>query len=497
MNPDLGPVRRRAAALAMALAAGCASDAPLEPELELPPTPLSAEALVEGVATYRERMALPPGALFEAILEDVSATDAPAKEIARSELASPSGPPFRFAIAYDPADIEPAHAYSVRARVTLGGELMFTSDSAHLVLTRGNGRTVDILLKRAGSGAQDASQTGQTVQTGAAEAFPAAEIGAHGLALPATFQGTLPCHEGADVRYHLDLWPDQVFHLRREVLDTQHAQDELGRWRADPVRGVLVLQTGAETPLELEIAGPDRLRQPAPEGAPAAAPPSELVSLGALEPIDLSLTVGGELAVDANGAARLTECSTGRTYAVAAEGELERAKEAYAEALTTPGAGLYVTFEGSLAERSGGDERSAVIDRFIGAWPDQRCERAQADASLTNTYWRIHSLEGQAVDPTEGRREPHLLLRGADGEQRYSATVGCNQMAGSFALEGETLTFGEGIATRMACPPPLDQLEERLARVLAATRGWRIEASTLELADESGSPIALFEAVYF
>ena len=34
--------------------------------------------VIEGTATYRERMALPPGAVFEATLEDVSRADAPA-----------------------------------------------------------------------------------------------------------------------------------------------------------------------------------------------------------------------------------------------------------------------------------------------------------------------------------------------------------------------------------------------------------------------------------
>src|SRR4029434_1841710 len=36
---------------------------------------------VKGTATYRERMALPPNAIFEATLEDVSKADAPAEVI--------------------------------------------------------------------------------------------------------------------------------------------------------------------------------------------------------------------------------------------------------------------------------------------------------------------------------------------------------------------------------------------------------------------------------
>jgi putative lipoprotein len=51
-------------AVVFLLAAGCASRAP---------------AQVKGTANYRERMALPPGAVFEATLEEVSKADAPSE----------------------------------------------------------------------------------------------------------------------------------------------------------------------------------------------------------------------------------------------------------------------------------------------------------------------------------------------------------------------------------------------------------------------------------
>ena len=68
---------------------------------------------VTGTASYRERIALPPGAVFEAVLEDVSVADAPASELGRATVADPGNPPFDFDIAYDPADIDP-DAASIR-----------------------------------------------------------------------------------------------------------------------------------------------------------------------------------------------------------------------------------------------------------------------------------------------------------------------------------------------------------------------------------------------
>ena len=49
------------------------------------------------------------------------------------------------------------------------------------------------------------------------------------------------------------------------------------------------------------------------------------------------------------------------------------------------------------------------------------------EASLTNTYWKILRLGETEVAADEGRREPNLILR--EGDPRFTATVGCNQIA--------------------------------------------------------------------
>jgi uncharacterized lipoprotein YbaY/heat shock protein HslJ len=113
---------------------------------------------VTGTATYRERMALPQDAVFEATLEDVSRAGAPATVIGRTRRRNPGGPPFRFSIRYDPRRIEAGHTYSVRARITAGDNLLFTTDQAHLVLTGGRGNQAGTLLMRRAGG-----QVGQNV----------------------------------------------------------------------------------------------------------------------------------------------------------------------------------------------------------------------------------------------------------------------------------------------------------------------------------------------
>ena len=104
---------------------------------------------VTGTATYRERMAIPANAVFEAVLEDVSKADAPAAEIGRARVENPGLPPFRFSISYDRAQINTEGMYSVRARVLIDGKLMFTSAQAYPVLSRGRGNTATIIMERA------------------------------------------------------------------------------------------------------------------------------------------------------------------------------------------------------------------------------------------------------------------------------------------------------------------------------------------------------------
>jgi putative lipoprotein len=106
--------------------------------------------VIEGSATYRERMTLPKGAVFEATLEDVSRADAPALVIATTSVPSPGNPPIAFTLDYDRGKIVDRGRYVVRARILLDGKLLFTSDVATPVVTAGQPNKVSIALRRVG-----------------------------------------------------------------------------------------------------------------------------------------------------------------------------------------------------------------------------------------------------------------------------------------------------------------------------------------------------------
>lgn len=103
-------------------------------------------AQVTGTLMYRERIALPPGAVAKAWLLDTSLADAPAVEIAYQEIEDPGVPPIHFALDFDPSKIDERKQYGVRATIMLDDRLLFTSDTHYPVLTRGAGNTADVML---------------------------------------------------------------------------------------------------------------------------------------------------------------------------------------------------------------------------------------------------------------------------------------------------------------------------------------------------------------
>jgi putative lipoprotein len=259
------------AVAALGFGAACAGSSPASQDAGA--KNVAAPTAIEGTAAYRERTAMPPGAEFEAVLQDVSRADAPAMEIARATIPNAPNPPIRFTIPFDAAKIHARHSYSVRAVIRADGQLLFSSDAVYPVLTHGAGHTVDILLKRA-----------------------------------------------------------------------------------------------------------------------AVAP--------------------------------------------------------------------------------------------------------AADSALMNTPWKILSIAGEPLQAIEGKREPRLILLSENGRDSWSATIGCNQMSGGLDVNGDRIEFKAGMATLMACPPPLDMLEKQLGQSLMASTHWRIQGNRLELRDDAGGQTFLCEAAH-
>ncbi len=96
-------------------------------------------SLVTGTVTYLPRIALPPNALIEVSLADVSRADAPARILATQTIESNGRQvPFAFALPYDPAQIDSRYTYAVQARITIDGQLRFINTTHTSVITNGS-----------------------------------------------------------------------------------------------------------------------------------------------------------------------------------------------------------------------------------------------------------------------------------------------------------------------------------------------------------------------
>jgi uncharacterized lipoprotein YbaY/heat shock protein HslJ/uncharacterized lipoprotein NlpE involved in copper resistance len=448
-------------------------------------------AVLEGTATYGERMLLPPGATFEAVLEDISRADAPAVELGRVTRTDPGAPPFGFAIDYDAEDIDPRLTYAVRAQVRGPGGLMFTTDTVAPVLTRDAPDTVELMMIRVA----DHGDAGDAVDS--------APRPIHGLDLPTQFSGTLPCADCDGIVHHLDLLPGQGFHLQRTWLgrDTPLSQTDRGRWHLDPANGGLVLADVADGPIRWQVTGPESLRLLAQDGSPILSDlPYDLTADPARDPVPVAGAMTGAFVYFAD-AALFEDCRTGLRVPVATEGDYLALERAYLDARAEPASEVLVTVQGDIALRppmEGPDRPILRVDRLLGLWPDETCDRNRAQAGLVNTYWRLDRLDDGPVTPVPDATEPHMiLLPPADGQGiRVAGTAGCNRMMGGVDTGANSIAFGQMAMTMMACPPPLDALERDFAAALEQSRGWQVAGQTLILTDEHDAVTALFRAVY-
>jgi uncharacterized lipoprotein YbaY len=316
---------------------------------------------LEGTAHYRERMLLPPDAVFEAQLQDIARADAPATVLGRARLDPAGQPPFRFQIAYDDAALQPAGRYTVRAIVTHRDQLLFTTDSVYPVLDGGNA-PLELLLVSAGGEVPKA-------------------VKPDGLGeLPASFEGELP-GAGNPIRWHVDLYPDGRFQLRTTYVGrTEPNQfDDIGRWSREGDSGRLALRGGREAPVWLmPVDGGAALRKLDLEGKPIESSHNDrLARQPRFTPIEPRLMLTGMFMVMAD-AANITLCADHRSVPVAMESDYKTLETAYLKARATPGERLLVNLEGLLAPRPSLEEgqpprATLVVERFIGIWPGQRC----------------------------------------------------------------------------------------------------------------------------
>ena len=470
---------------------------------------------VRGSITYRERIALPPAAVVEVTVVDVSRADAPATVIGRQRIENSGQVPIPFSVHYEPSAIDPRHRYSVQATISHGSESMFTSTETALVITQGHGMAADLVLRRVpppaappkpAAPAPAAAPQAPRVVPSTAASPPAPPLPANPLvSLPATFNGRLACADCSAIGVELNLFRDDSFFMRRNYIGKSvEPIDDLGSWVLSSDRRVLMLKGIGDAPMLFAVASAGTLRQLDIHGNPiAGAAPTELHRTVTNQPLDVRARMRGSYVYMAD-AATFTECSTGRRWPVAMEAASIDLEHAYLAAKKAPMAPMLVMVDARVVSRpkfEGAGPAPALVSNYRAALVVVKFERALpateacaprlVSAPLTGTLWRLTRLGERAVPPAADVRGQASLEFQAD-TMRFSGSSGCNRLIGSYTAENAAMTL-TAAGTMMACRGAMAD-ETAFLAALKATRAHRIVGPWLELFDANGASLAKFEA---
>lgn len=109
---------------------------------------------------------------------------------------------------------------------------------------------------------------------------------------------------------------------------------------------------------------------------------------------------------------------------------------------------------------------------------------------LENTLWKLVTLGDEKVAAPEGLRFAHFAMQSKG--LRVHGFAGCNEMMGSYTLNGTRLTFSHMGGTLMACSDGME-LEQKFHLMFPRVATWKLEGETLQLLDGAGTVLATFQ----
>ena len=146
---------------------------------------------------------------------------------------------------------------------------------------------------------------------------------------------------------------------------------------------------------------------------------------------------------------------------------------------------LFVTTTAYPVLTNGAPSSVNLVLQPVGGGPSASTSGNEGNAQkvgstpLFGTTWRLTELNGKPPAQATGKNFAQLVLD--ESQNRYSGSSGCNRLTGTIELKGDSLSFGAGASTMMACPEPLMTQEQSFTKMLQSVTGYRISGSTLEL----------------
>jgi len=109
-----------------------------------------------------------------------------------------------------------------------------------------------------------------------------------------------------------------------------------------------------------------------------------------------------------------------------------------------------------------------------------------ATEHLEGPVWQLVQLVGTDL-PDDVVPTLQLLDGVASGQ------AGCNSFTGGYELDGRDLAIGPLATTRMACAPPLDEVEAAYLGALEQVASFDVNENELVLRDADDTPVLFYE----
>jgi heat shock protein HslJ len=109
-----------------------------------------------------------------------------------------------------------------------------------------------------------------------------------------------------------------------------------------------------------------------------------------------------------------------------------------------------------------------------------------ATAGIEGASWRLTGLPGTDAKVLAGLPHP-VSVRFHGG--RVSGFSGCNNLMGSYTLEGESLKLGPLAGSMMACPEPANSIESAFRAAFSGSLRRSLAGELLTLTPESGGAL--------
>ena len=303
--------------------------------------------------------------------------------------------------------------------------------------------------------------------------------------LPATFTGHIPCPDCLKVDITLNLRPDFIYQLRKTYQTEQgprNVESQMRKWRYSPEGRLIVLGKQKGMLKTYAVLDDDRLQFLELESeANDSKTEYQLIRSLELDPFKDSVKMRGSFRL-ADGAPVLTECSSGKDFAVGTQGDYQAMMQNYMNMPHNFGEPLLASFTGKLSSFPLSESQSQEfieIEEFKRFYTNQDCEGDQLRANLTGTFWKLIEIDGQEIAIGESQA-PYIVL---EPNKQLRGHGGCNRITGTYLAKGELFLVKRDESTRIACPEGIE-VENRLLQALDQSEAYLIESDVLQLRDQ-------------